>query len=76
MAIVQDLFFLRWAFSTLSSSGSSGRPRAFLMTLVVRTTLVVTLETLPPIRARPSRALASVPEVDWERVATRLKGLL
>ena len=58
MAMDQDLFFLRWAFSTLSSSGSSGRPRAFLMTLVVRVTLVVTLETLPPMRARPSHSLA------------------
>jgi hypothetical protein len=29
-----------------------------LMTLVVRVTLVVTLETLPSMRARPSHSLA------------------
>jgi hypothetical protein len=49
---------LRSAVSIFCSSGSSGKPRAFLIMLVVRMTLVVTLETLPPINARPSQSLA------------------
>src|SRR5438093_1998517 len=56
--IAFQLLLLRSASSTFSSSSVSESRRAFFTTLVVRITFVVTLDTLPPIIARPSHSFA------------------